>query len=70
MKTILSLGYSMALRANTLEDLLGDGRKSVHEDHPHFVEPLVGSSKPDYCTKAVDRLKAGPANIPKIQCAG
>lgn len=68
MKAILTLSLTAS---KVLTELLNDGRSTVHADHPHYRRPLVGSGYyPSYCTKAVDRLKAGPAPIPKVQCKG
>jgi hypothetical protein len=43
----------------------------VHEEHPDQTSLVkTTEGKPDYCTKAVNRLKAGPAPIPKVICNG
>lgn len=65
------MGIVTAQRSAVLQDLLQDERTSVHEEHPHH-KPIAHQSAegswPDYCTKAVNRLKAGPVNIPKVIC--
>lgn len=38
------------------------------QKHNGRQHPTVKSSS--YCGRAVDRLKAGPANIPDLQCKG
>ena len=37
----------------------------------NHTRPIVQTTNNQwYCTKAVDRLKAGPENIPKVICDG
>ena len=51
------------------EQELKDKHFGDSSKHQHRLHPNVKSSS-SYCGRAVDRLKAGPANIPDLLCKG
>ena len=65
---IIYLLFSSSIEAKKTPHIPEADLERLFADHPH---PRVKSSNANpFCAKAVDRLKAGPANIKKVICDG
>ena len=63
---------SWALEKEILEKRFGKRDDDAEHEEPHHHgrrrHPTVQT--PAFCTRAVDRLKRGPANVPDLVCKG